>query len=350
MDNPSKYFVGVDLHKTILQVCVLDSDGNILEERRFRGGSLEEGVAAVEWMAQWKDGGRFCVEALGLNRWFVLSCIDFGLDIVVVDATKMGLRMLGKKTDRRDAYELARRLRLGDIDRNAATYFANEKEFAGRKLVRTRHALTHLRQDLVNQIRALLSSYRVESSPNQLYRKKAILKLQATSLPNEDLDRCLQALVSCLEATQRSIDELAKRITARTEEEAATVILTSLPSIGPLTATTLAVELGDLQRFRNSKAVASYAGLAPRVANSADKSHHGRITKRGNRELRWILTQWSVRLLSFNNTVKEWAEPLLLRMHRNKVRMALARRLLIGIYVMMTRGDVFDLKRCLAHT
>ncbi len=109
------------------------------------------------------------------------------------------------------------------------------------------------------------------------------------------------------------------------------------------------MELGDLSRFRNSKAVASYAGLAPRVANSADKSHHGRITKRGNRELRWILTQWSVRLLSFNSLVKEWAKPLLLRMHRNKVRMALARRLLVGIYIMLTRGEVFSLERCLAR-
>lgn len=77
-----------------------------------------------------------------MNRWFVNACSANGLDVVVVDATKMGLRMLGKKTDRRDAYELARRLRLGDIDRNAATYFAEEKEFAGRKLVRTRHAMT----------------------------------------------------------------------------------------------------------------------------------------------------------------------------------------------------------------
>ena len=51
MHKPIKYFVGADLHKTIFQVCVIDSDGNILKERRFRGGSLEEGVAAVEWLA-----------------------------------------------------------------------------------------------------------------------------------------------------------------------------------------------------------------------------------------------------------------------------------------------------------
>ncbi len=349
MSENTKYFVGVDLHKTILQVCVLDGDGKVLRERRFRGGSLEEGLVAVEWLAQWKEGGRFCVEALGMNRWFVNACHELGLEITVVDATKMCLRMLGKKTDRRDAYELARRLRLGDVDQNLATYFASESEFAGRKLVRTRHALTQLRQDVVNQIRALLATYRVAAPLNQLFRQKALQKLRETSLASEDLTLCLQSMVSSLETIQASIEELTKRITARTQEEKATATLMLLPSIGPLTATTMVVELGDLHRFRNSKAVASYAGLAPRVANSADKSHHGRITKRGNRELRWILTQWSVRLLSFNSTVKKWAAPLLLRMHRNKIRMALARRLLIGMYIMLTRGDVFSLKRCLAR-
>lgn len=112
-------------------MCVLDDDGEVVQERRFRGGSLEDGLTVVDWLTQWKDGGRVCVEALGLNRWFVNACQERGLEVVVVDATKMCLRMLGKKTDRRDAYELARRLRLGDIDRNLTTYFANEEEFAG---------------------------------------------------------------------------------------------------------------------------------------------------------------------------------------------------------------------------
>lgn len=349
MIESTKHFVGIDLHKSILQVCVLDNDGEIIKERRFRGASLNDGLSAVEWLEQWKHGGRYCVEAVGMNRWFVNACQDRGLELVVVDPTKMNLRMLGKKTDRRDAYELARRLRLGDVDRNAATYFANEVEFAGRKLVRIRHRLTQIRQQILNQIRALLASYRVAAPPNQLYRKGALEKLRAMTLSNEDQTLCLQALVSSLEAMQCSIESLSKRIASRTKEEPSTAALALLPSIGPLTATTMAVELGDLRRFRNSKAVASYAGLVPRVSNSADKTHHGRITKRGNRELRWILTQWSVRLLSFDAVAKEWAKPLLLRMHRNKVRMALARRLLIGVYIMLTRGEVFSLKRCLAH-
>jgi len=349
MSDTTKYFIGIDLHKSILQVCVLDKDGEIIKERRFREGSLSGGLAVVDWLMQWKQGGRLCVEAVGMNRWFVNACLDQELQVVVVDPTKMNLRMLGKKTDRRDAYELARRLRLGDVDRNAATYFPDEVEFSGRKLIRIRHRLTQVRQQIVNQIRALFASYRIDAPPGRLYAKGSLEKLRKMALSNEDQTLCLQALVSSLDALQRSIESLSKRIATRARDEQSAEALALLPSVGPLTAMTLAVELGDLSRFRNSKAVASYAGLVPRVANSADKSNHGRITKRGNRELRWILSQWSVRLLSFNSIAKEWAKPLLLRMHRNKVRMALARRLLIGIYIMLTRGEVFSLERCLAR-
>ncbi len=82
------------------------------------------------------------MEAVEMNRWFVNACQEQELEVVVVDPTKMDLKLFGKKTDRRDAYELARRLRLGHVDRNAVTYFPNDTEFGVRKLVRTRHRLT----------------------------------------------------------------------------------------------------------------------------------------------------------------------------------------------------------------
>ena len=99
---------------------------------------------------------------------------------------------------------------------------------------------------------------------------------------------------------------------------------------------------------QDSRAVASDAGLAPRVLNSAEATFHGRITEQGNPELRWILSEWAVRLMSRHPLAKAWAAPRLQRMHKNKVRIALARRLLVGVYIMITRGEEFSLERCLA--
>ena len=94
--------------------------------------------------------------------------------------------------------------------------------------------------------------------------------------------------------------------------------------------------------------MAAYAGLVPKVNQSADKAHHGALTKRGNRELRHILGEWAVRLLATNEQVKDWACERLKRSHKNKVRMALARRLMIGVYKSRLTGEEFSLERCLA--
>ena len=95
------------------------------------------------------------------------------------------------------------------------------------------------------------------------------------------------------------------------------------------------------------RAAAHNVGLVPAVHQSADKAHHGPMTKQGNPELRWILSQWAIRLMKDDPMVREWAQRLRKRVHINKARMALARRLVVGAWIVLTRGEVFDLRRCL---
>jgi transposase len=342
------YFVGIDLHKELIQVCVLDGRGEKVMEQRFPGGTLEQGHGVVELLSQWKTCGRYAVEAIGMNRWLVNAMRGQGMDVIVVDAVKLNLRMLGKKTDRRDAYEIARRLWLGDIDRNAKTYYPSEEEYGCRKLLRTRHKLVQIRQQLVNQVRGLLNAYRVATPKGALTSKRNLEWLSRIELSGKPLTDCLRGLEQSLRSVQGSIDALTLRIEEEASKEEVSCLQDHLESVGPQTSLSLIRELGDVSRFTSTRAVASYAGLAPRVANSADKAHHGKITKRGNSELRWILSEWAVRLLTRNPLVQRWAAPLLRRMHKNKVRIALARRLLIGVYFMLRRGEPFSLERCLA--
>jgi transposase len=344
-----RYFIGVDLHKTVVQVCVQDEAGEIVEEKRYRYSCLGEGQMIVDDLKRWRKGGRYAVEALGFNRWFVNACLEEGLDVVVVDPANLNLRASGKKTDRQDAYEIARRLRLGDIDKNAKSYYPPDPQFGYRKLLRVRRKLVSIRQQVVNQLRAFLTAYAKVTPKGQLYGKRALAALREYSFPTPEMDLSFQKLVDVLQATQTSIDTLTTRIGECAEEDKDVVVLEEeLPSVGAQTAMTLVHELGDIRRFRSAQAAAKHVGLVPRVWNSADKSHHGAVTKRGNSQIRWILGQWAVRLLSQEPLVQEWARPYLRRMHYNQVRVALARRLLIGVYVMLRRGEAFDLRRCLA--
>lgn len=342
------YFVGIDLHREVIQVCVLDGRGEKVSEERIRGTTIEQGLAVVRRLAQWKQGGRYTVEAIGMNRWLVNAMQAHGMDVVVVDAAKLNLRMLGQKTDRRDAHEMARRLRLGDIDQHAKTYYPDEQRYGCRKILRARHKLVQLRQQAVNQIRAMLNAYRGATRRGDLFSPKNLAWLDELKLENEHVTMCVRQFAQVLRTTQASIEALDEKIEELASQRDVAALHENLEQIGPQSALTLVHELGDVKRFTNARAVASYAGLAPRVANSADKANHGKITKRGNRELRWIANQWAVRLLVTNELVQRWAAPRLRRMHKNKVRTALARRLLIGVYVMLRRGEVFSLERCLA--
>ncbi len=342
-------YIGIDLHRTVIQICVLDERGERIAEERVRYGSLEEGLEVVAFVRRFGPGCRVAVEALGLNRWFVNACREAGLDVLVCDPRKLDLKKLGKKTDRRDAREIARRLWLGDLDRMARTYYPSDEEYGRRKLLRVRHRLVQMRQQTINQLRAMLNAYQVPAPRGVLYTRPSRARLATVALPVPELQQAFEALLAVLESLQGQIDGLNRRVRRLPREEADVAVLADLPGIGAQSAATLLAELGDPKRFAGPRAVAAYAGLVPRVYQSADKAHHGRMTKQGNSELRWILSQWAVRLMTNDPLVRAWAQRLRRRVHKNKARMALARRLLVGLWVMLTRGEAFDLRRCLGR-
>jgi transposase len=342
------YSIGVDLHHHVIQICVLDERGDRVAEERIRYENLEEGRQAVAFLRRFAPACRIAVEALGLNRWFVNECREAGLDVLVCDPRKLDLKKLGKKTDRRDAREIARRLWLGDLDRMARTYYPSDVEYGRRKLLRVRHRLVQMRQQTVNQLRGMLNAYQVPAPKGALYTGPSLRQLASVALPVPELQQAFEALVAVLERLQAQIRALTQGVNEWAKTDPAVAALRdTLPSIGAQSAATLLAELGDPHRFARGRAVAAYAGFVPRVSQSADRAHHGAMTKQGNPELRWITSQWSVRLLTRDPLVRQWAAPLHRRLHANKVRMALARRLLVGVWFTLTRGVAFDLRRCL---
>jgi transposase len=348
MTSVARHFIGVDLHKTVLQFCVVDDRGNILHEQRVKILPDAAGALVFDNFRPWEGTCRLAVEAVGMNRWFVNGLLERGCDVVVADPIKLNLKMLGKKTDKRDARELARRLWLGDIDRDAKTWYPDETTFGDRKLVRTRQRLMKHRLSLNNEIRAQLRAYNISPPARDLHTKKGIAGLLAMQLPNEAMTVCVHELTRAMAAVEASIAVLTEQIEKRVAgDERMRKLLDQLPSMGSITTLTLLSELGDVHRFRNAKAIASSGGVVPRVYQSADTAHHGRMTKRGSRSLRSVLGQWSVRLMSRNEEVLAWAAPRKQRLHKNKVRMALARKLLVGVAISLRRDEPFDLRRCL---
>jgi transposase len=234
------YSIGIDLHRSVIQLCVLDERGERVAEERICYRSLEEGQEAIAWLRRFAPSCRIAVEALGLNRWFVNACLAAGLDVLVCDPRKLDLKKLGKKTDRRDAREIARRLWLGDLDRMVRTYYPSDAEYSRRKLLRVRHRLLQMRQQTVNQLRGLLNAYQIPAPEGSLCTGPSRQKLAAVVLPVPELQRAFDALRAVLERLQEQIQALSADVRAWAKTDPAVAVLVDLlPSIGAQSAATL---------------------------------------------------------------------------------------------------------------
>src|SRR5262249_61767041 len=107
------------------------------------------------------------------------------------------------------------------------------------------------------------------------------------------------------------------------------------PGVGPPTALTTVLVLGPPTRFPSSKHVVSYVGLAPTLRASADTHHLGQITKQGSRVLRWVLGQAAPLAARLDPDLKRLYFTLLQRRGRSKAKVAIARKLLVRLYIML---------------
>jgi transposase len=107
------------------------------------------------------------------------------------------------------------------------------------------------------------------------------------------------------------------------------------PGVGPLSALATVLVLGSVTRFPTSKHVVGYVGLATAIESSAGKHRLGRITKQGNALLRYVLGQAGQAAIKRDPNLKRLYYAVLHRRGRSRAKIAVARKLLVRLYVML---------------
>jgi transposase len=118
--------------------------------------------------------------------------------------------------------------------------------------------------------------------------------------------------------------------------------LQTVPGIGGYSAMVLLAEIGDIARFATKQAQASYAGLAPRVRESAGKRSHGGITRAGSETLRWILLQVAQVAARYSPAARAYYQRLRARKPARVAKVALARKLLTVVWALLRHGVCYD--------
>ncbi|AKB42905.1 Mobile element protein [Methanosarcina sp. Kolksee] len=117
----------------------------------------------------------------------------------------------------------------------------------------------------------------------------------------------------------------------------------SIPGIGEIGAATLISEIGNLRDFPSGDKLASWLGIVPNVYQSADKYYKGRITKRGSKVARWILTQIAqAAARKKNSRLKEFFNRKMKSIGYAKAIIALARKIVTIIWHLITNDEMYQ--------
>jgi transposase len=134
-------------------------------------------------------------------------------------------------------------------------------------------------------------------------------------------------------------DRTELRALAKTDERVA--LLSSIPGVGDLLGLTIATEIGDVSRFATPRKLVGYAGLAPKVNQSGDRSRTGALSKAGSRTLRWAAVEAAHQAWRETNPWHELYTSIATRAGKNPAKSAVARKVLIASWHILSRQQPF---------
>jgi len=201
------------------------------------------------------------------------------------------------KTDRRDAVQLARLLRSGDLD---PVYVPSVEDEALRDLSRAREDTLHDLKAVKLRLKSFLLRLGLHYTGRADWNEAHLRYLAKVVCPTPDqqivFQESLRAVTEQTERLQRLEAELAERIpTWRLHPHVNA--LQALRGVQQIVAVTTVAELGDLTRFDHPRQLAAYLGLVPSEHTSGAKRRQGSITKTGNGHARRALIEgaWAYR-------------------------------------------------------
>jgi transposase len=334
------YYAGIDLHKQTIVLCVMNQDLAILHRRTFACGAVE----AIGDFFQNLGPFEAVVEATASYEWLVELIEPLAQKVVLANPKK--LRVIAestKKTDKLDAQVLAEFL-ARDMIPQAHRPTPRVREH--RTLVRHRQFLKQSVTGLKNKMRRILANYNADRKDlfTAVGWKQALKAIKLSDSDRFVLDQ-LHASWKFLDGQIRDLTKHLKEFAAAAgaREAEARAKLGTIRGVGSVTVDVVVSELGDIDRFHSSKAVAAYAGLAPRVRQSAGKGKDLGITKEGSPLLRWALVEASWRVVHQSQAWTRIYQNIKKRAGSKKAIVAVARRLLGVMYAMLRDGKNYDL-------
>ena len=281
-------YVGIDVHKRSYYLALRRADG-----RSISAVTPPSPSAVLQLLLDLN----ICIGAVayesGPTGFSLARFLDSaGIPVIVAAPSKIPRPVTrDAKCDRLDCLKLAEYAAKGMLK---AIALPSPQEEARRTLLRRRHTLVDSVRRCRQRIKGLVLFLGIEE-PRELEHWNQDVETVLLALPMDPaarltLESYLRELTFNLEELRR-VELQLKSLAKSPELSKRMACLQSVPGVGPVVATTFALELFRPNRFKRPEEVASYLGLAPVVRHSGGKTPSGRLVPVGQARLRSLLIE-----------------------------------------------------------
>lgn len=310
------FYSGIDLSARDSHICILDENLSILLQQK----APNDLSRIAHLLDPFKPNLKIVVESTFNWYWLVDGLRSLGFDVSLAHTLGLYLSNQAKvKTDRRDAFTLAKLLRAGLIPK---AYLYPPHTRPVRDLLRQRLKLVRMRSQEYGYLRQLLLKQGIISTSRN----------QIKLADEEDLHKWFSHPLVIVSASHqldrisllsKQILQLEQQILLLTRNNKDYKHLLEIPGIGKILALMILYEVGEITRFDSVRHFSSYCRLVPGVAQSGQISRRGRSSKQGNAYLKSAFNQAAVAAVRSYPRVRRCFERHLQR-HRGSARKLVA--------------------------
>jgi transposase len=282
----SMYYIGLDVHKRIISYCVKDGSGAVHAEGTIPATRFD----LDGWIKTLPQPWTAAMEATMFTGWLYDYLKPHAAAVKV--AHPLMLRAIAaakKKNDRIDARKICDCLRCDFLPE---CYMASTAIRERRRTLRYRNLLVRQMVQMKIKISALLMEAGVSYNKQRLHKAGYFRELLAS---NPNIDEGLGSLLRLCRETVVRLGKTESALVRSLERDALLVErverLMTIPAVGPITALTWALEVGDVQRFSSIKKAISYCGLCGAEKSSGSAVQRTPLSKQRNKHLQTTLIE-----------------------------------------------------------
>lgn len=337
--------VVVDLAKSVFQLAVADEHWRVVETQRLTRSQFER------WFVN-RSVGLVVMEACGSAHHWARWLDALGIEVRLLPAQYVRVYVRRNKTDATDAVALLEAARASDI-RPVRVKSVGQQALQG--LHRIRSLWMGTRTSRINALRGFCREFAItipQGARTGIETMGRVLADPQSAVP--DLIRHTAGqLLEEIRLLEARIAQVERQLSQAARQRPACTLQLSVPGIGLLTATAMvAATSGDVTHFQDARHFSSWFGLTPREYSSGGSRYLGRISKKGDRYLRMLLTHGARNVLRAAKVaqgagkeiqgVRRWALEVQGRSNHNKATCALANKLARICYATLRDHKPFD--------